>query len=146
VSATEGRTASQELSETRLRAFVDAVLDAYYGWHVQTGYMEMSHQMDSLPRLRPGALPRSFHAWLDRVHPDDRQATLINNQRAIEDGGIYDGEYRLRRGDGRSRQAATSVSRPWCRAAEPHRRCPRARSRRRRRQHRSVSERPPWHG
>jgi DNA-binding CsgD family transcriptional regulator/PAS domain-containing protein len=97
---TEDRAGRPELSETRLLAFVDAVFDAYYDWHIQTGFMEMSSQMDALLRLHPGELPRSFHAWLDRVHPDDRPQTLINNQRAARLGGVYEGEYRLRRGDG----------------------------------------------
>jgi PAS domain-containing protein/DNA-binding CsgD family transcriptional regulator len=94
------RPGRPQLSEERLRAFVGAVFDAYYDWHIQTGYMEMSSQMDALLRLRPGELPRSFYAWLDRVHPDDRRQTLINNQRAARLGGVYEGEYRLRRGDG----------------------------------------------
>ena len=40
-------------SDMRLRAFVDAVFDAYYDWHFLTGRMEMSAQMDVLLRLRP---------------------------------------------------------------------------------------------
>jgi PAS domain S-box-containing protein len=97
---TEHQPGRPELSETRLRAFVDAVFDAYYDWHIQTGCMEMSSQMDTLLRLEPGELPRSFYAWLDRIHPDDRRQTFMNNQRAALLGGQYEGEYRLRRGDG----------------------------------------------
>ncbi len=87
-------------SDVRLRAFVDAVFDAYYDWHIQTGHMEMSHQMDALLRLKPGALPRAFEGWLGRVHPDDREEALLNNQRAAQRGGVYEGEYRMARGDG----------------------------------------------
>jgi PAS domain S-box-containing protein len=93
-------TSVAEWSESRLRAFVESVYDAYYDWHIQTGDMEMSSRMDALLRLRPGELPRSFHAWLERVHADDRQRALIGNRRAAETGGMYEGEYRLRRGDG----------------------------------------------
>jgi len=56
-------------SDVRLRAFVDAVFDAYYDWHIQTGYMEMSGQMEALLRLQPDTLPRTFEGWLGRVHP-----------------------------------------------------------------------------
>ena len=87
-------------SDLRLRAFVDAVFDAYYDWHIQTGHMEMSDQMDALLRLEPGALPRAFDGWLGRVHPDDRKEALLNNQRAAQRGGVYEGEYRMERGDG----------------------------------------------
>jgi PAS domain-containing protein len=88
-------------SDARLRAFVDAVFDAYYDWHIQTGLMEMSSQMDALLRLRPGALPRTFEGWLARVHEDDREEALLNNDRAVARGGVYEGEYRMRRGDER---------------------------------------------
>ena len=56
--------------------------------------------MDALLRLEPGALPRAFDGWLGRVHPDDREEALLNNQRAAERGGVYEGEYRMARGDG----------------------------------------------
>jgi PAS domain-containing protein len=81
----------------RLRAFVDAVFDAYYDWHIQTGYMEMSGQMDALLRLEPGVLPRDFDGWLGRVHADDREEALLNNRRAAQRGGVYEGEYRMAR-------------------------------------------------
>jgi PAS domain-containing protein/DNA-binding CsgD family transcriptional regulator len=87
-------------SDVRLRAFVDAVFDAYYDWHIQTDHMEMSSRMDALLRLKPGTLSRTFDGWLGRVHPDDREEALLNNQRAAERGGVYEGEYRMRRGDG----------------------------------------------
>lgn len=87
-------------SGVRLRAFVEAVFDAYYDWHIQTGEMEMSGQMDALLRLQPGRLPRTFDGWLERLHPDDREEALLNNQRAARRGGVYEGEYRMRRGDG----------------------------------------------
>ena len=87
-------------SDVRLRAFVDAVFDAYYDWHIQTGYMEMSGQMDALLRLEPGVLPRDFDGWLGRVHADDREEALLNNRRAAQRGGVYEGEYRMARGDG----------------------------------------------
>ena len=87
-------------SDVRLRAFVGAVFDAYYDWHIQTDHMEMSQQMDALLRLQAGTLPRAFDGWLARVHPDDRQEALLNNQRAAQRGGVYEGEYRMARGDG----------------------------------------------
>jgi len=93
---------SPAASDVRLRAFVDAVFDAYYDWHIQSGYMEMSRQMDALLRLAPGVLPRTFDGWLSRVHQDDREEALLNNQRAAQRGGVYEGEYRMVRGDGSS--------------------------------------------
>ena len=87
-------------SERRLRAFVDSVFDAYYDWHIQTGYNEWSGQMNVLLRLEPGSMPRTFDAWIERLHPEDRGQVHQENLRVAEQGGVYEGEYRMRRGDG----------------------------------------------
>jgi len=88
------------VSDPRLRAFVDSVFDAYYDWHIQTGYNEWSGQMDVLLRLEPGSLPRTFATWLERLHPEDRTHVHQENLRVAAQGGVYEGDYRLRRGDG----------------------------------------------
>ena len=95
-------------SAVRLRAFVDAVFDAYYDWHIQSGHMELSDQMEVLLGLQPDTLPRTFEGWLGRVHPDER-AKGSREPEGGEEGGVYEGEYRMRRGDG-----TTSGPRPWC--------------------------------
>ena len=87
-------------TQSRFQAFVDSVFDAYYDWHIRTGYMEFSAQMDALLGLPPEALARAFSAWLDRLHPDDRAATVEAVDKAVREGGEYRGEYRLRRDDG----------------------------------------------
>jgi len=87
-------------NDLRLRAFADSVFDAYYDWHIQTGYNEWSGQMDVLLRLEPGSLPRTFATWLERLHPEDRARVHEENLRVASQGGVYEGEYRLRRGDG----------------------------------------------
>ena len=87
-------------SDRRMRAFVDSVFDAYYDWHIQTGYNEWSDQMAVLLKVERGSLPRSFDTWLERLHPDDRAQAHSENLRAAEEGGVYEGEYRMRRGDG----------------------------------------------
>ena len=87
-------------NDLRLRAFVDSVFDAYYDWHVQTGYNEWSGQMDVLLGLEPGSMPRTFDTWLERLHPEDRDRVHEDNLRVAEQGGVFEGEYRMRRGDG----------------------------------------------
>ena len=79
---------------------MDSVFDAYYDWHIHTGYMEFSAQIDALLGLAPESLPRVFAAWLDRLHPDDRAATVEAVDKAVREGGEYRDEYRLRREDG----------------------------------------------
>ena len=87
-------------SDVRLRALIDAVFDAYYDWNIAGGSMEMSSQMDAMLRLAPGELPRTFDGWRERIHPEDRPQALEANLRAALHGDVYEGEYRMRRGDG----------------------------------------------
>ena len=65
---------------------MDSVFDAYYDWHIRTGYMEFSAQIDALLGLSPDALPRAFAAWLDRLHPEDRAATVRGRGRGGAQG------------------------------------------------------------
>lgn len=87
-------------TQSRFQAFVESVYDAYYDWHIRTGYMEFSAQMDALLGLRPHSLPRAFVSWLDRLHPEDRAATVEAVDTAVREGGVYRDEYRMRRDDG----------------------------------------------
>jgi PAS domain S-box-containing protein len=96
----EPRPDRQPPPQSRFQAFVDSVFDAYYDWHIRTGYMEFSAQMDALLGQEHDPLPRAFAAWLDRLHPDDREATVQAVDESVRTGGLYRGEYRLRRGDG----------------------------------------------
>ena len=51
-------------AQSRFQAFVDSVFDAYYDWHIRTGYMEFSAQMDALLGLRPRhCRAPSRHGW-----------------------------------------------------------------------------------
>lgn len=86
-------------SDVRLRAFVDAVFDAYYDWDIQTDSMEMSEQMAEVFRLPVERLPDTFEAYAERLHPDDVEKTLQNTRRAVRGAGVYEDEYRIRRGD-----------------------------------------------
>lgn len=87
-------------SDRRMRAFVDSVFDAYYDWHIQTGYNEWSDQMDVLLGLEPGSMPRTFQSWLDRLHPDERADVERETLEVAEQGGVFESEYRMRRDDG----------------------------------------------
>lgn len=88
------------LTESRFNAFMEAVYDAYYVWHIRTGFLEYNQQMDILLGLRPGGLPRVSTAWVERIHPDDRDVVLRRCDAAIRSGGMYSCVYRLRHEDG----------------------------------------------
>jgi len=86
--------------DSRFRALVQSLFDAYYDWDIESGHEEFSEEMDALLGLRPGEFPRTFQAWADRLHPDDRERALANVDRFSREAGTYSDEYRLRRRDG----------------------------------------------
>jgi DNA-binding CsgD family transcriptional regulator len=81
-------------------AFVDAIFDAYYDWNILTGSNQFSDRIDGLLLLEPGTMPRTYTGWLKRLHPADRQRAHQSNLRVVQQGGIFDEEYRMRRSDG----------------------------------------------
>lgn len=85
----------------RLRAMVDSIFDAYYDWHIRTGYNYVSSQMDAFLGLEPWELPRTIEAWKDRLHPDDAERSVRNLYASVDAArGVFSDEYRLRREDG----------------------------------------------
>jgi len=86
--------------DVRLRAFVDAVFDAYYDWDIRTDVMLVSEQMGALLHLDQDELPDTFEAYAERIHPDDADQTLRNTRRAARECAVYQDEYRVLRGDG----------------------------------------------
>ena len=84
----------------RFRALIRSLFDAYYDWDMESGREEFSDEMDTLLGLRPGRLPRTFTAWVSRVHPEDVDRVLAGIDRLTHQGGTFTDEYRLRREDG----------------------------------------------
>jgi PAS domain S-box-containing protein len=86
--------------DSRFRALIQSLFDAYYDWDIESGHEEFSEEMDALLGLRPGEFPRTFQAWADLLHPDDCERALANVDRFAHEAGTYSDEYRLRRSDG----------------------------------------------
>lgn len=85
----------------RLRALVDSIFDAYYDWHIKTGYNYVSTQMDTFLGLEPWELPRTIEAWEGRLHPDDAERSVRNLYASVDtSAGVFADQYRLRRENG----------------------------------------------
>jgi PAS domain S-box-containing protein len=83
----------------RLQALINSVFDASYDWHIQTGIIEFSSQLEAFLGLEPNSLT-NYQGWAERLHPDDRDRAVAGTQDAALTRGAYTDEYRLRRGDG----------------------------------------------
>ena len=97
-------------AQSRFQAFVDSVFDAYYDWHIRTGYMEFSAQIDALLGLPPGRAAARLRGLAGPPAPRRPRAPPWRPwTTAVREGGVYRDEYRMRRDDG----TYVQVQRPW---------------------------------
>ena len=86
--------------DPRLQAFLSVTFDVLYDLDVRTGAISFSDRIDRLLGLAPGEFPRSLGGWLERLHPDDREAAGEAVWRSISQRSPFRLEYRLRHRDG----------------------------------------------
>ncbi len=86
--------------DPRLQAFFRVTFDVLYDWNIQTGAIYFSEQLDEMLGLPAGAFPRSLAGWLERIHPDDNEATAAALWESVAQERTYNTEYRLRHDDG----------------------------------------------
>ncbi|MEQ9097113.1 MAG: PAS domain-containing protein [Phycisphaerales bacterium] len=68
-----------------------------FEFDIATGVNHWSPELEALYGLSPGAFAGTYDAWLELVHPDDRERAAAGAQRAFEDGadGDFEGEWRI---------------------------------------------------
>ncbi len=98
IDVTERRRAEEELrqSEERLRVAMDAGGMGAWDWNVLTGQVRWSEGLEVMHGLAPGTFGGTFEAFLQDVHPDDRDVLVASIQEALT-AGTYDVEYRMLR-------------------------------------------------
>ncbi|MFN3522737.1 MAG: PAS domain S-box protein [Phenylobacterium sp.] len=69
-------------------------------WNVSTGEIVWSDQIFEIFGLSPGSFQPSYPAFLERVHPDDRQSVDEAVRRAVEGVEPYAMDHRIVRSDG----------------------------------------------
>lgn len=92
-------------------AIIEELLEAgSFEWEIRTDRVVWSEGLYRIFGFDPGAFPGSFQAYLDRVHPDDREErrTLIDG--LVESGGTARGEHRIVRPDGETRWIESRIT------------------------------------
>lgn len=100
---TERKRSEQALriSEERYALAAEGANDGLWDWHIAEGSMYYSPRWELLVGEPPGTLAPTIEAWLQRVHPDDRQRLKIEMKEHLMGGRPYfECEFRIRHADG----------------------------------------------
>ncbi|WP_285713847.1 PAS domain-containing protein [Erythrobacter oryzae] len=71
-----------------------------WDWNVETGEITWSDEHYRMMGYEPGEVVPTYELWEERVHPEDREATDVRVNAAMESGQDYINEYRVCRPDG----------------------------------------------
>jgi PAS domain S-box-containing protein len=87
-------------ADCRFRAIMEMSFNAYYDWDIVTGDDFRSVYFDDLVCRPAGSTVHRFYAWLDLLHPEDRDRVLHSMAAAFRHARTWKEDYRLRREDG----------------------------------------------
>lgn len=105
---TERKQSQESLrqNEERLKLALSAAQIGTWDWNIVTNSVIWSENQELLFGLTPGTFKGTYEAFIERVHPEDRQLFTKVTTRAIEETGICDHEFRIICPDGNIRWLA----------------------------------------
>ncbi len=86
--------------EERLRLALSAGRMAAWDLHLPSGEAVWSEEHDRMLGYEPGSVKPSIGAWMERVHPADREATAARLRASLEQGSDWAAEFRTLWPDG----------------------------------------------
>jgi PAS domain S-box-containing protein len=90
-------------SEARLSLAQQAAGAGIWDWDTITGEISWSRDLYEIFGIDPDKNPASFDLWNSVLHPDDKEESNLRIQRALEQHGPLDSEYRIIRPGGQVR-------------------------------------------
>lgn len=94
-------------SEERLRLALDAAGMSSWAWTLQDDSISWSANLEPQMAMPPGSFRGGYQAFLDLVHPEDRQRVDTAVNRSIHYGHEYRIEFRMLKADGSIRWTET---------------------------------------
>ncbi len=86
--------------ERRLSLALDAADAGAWEWDVQSGTVIWNDSMAELLGIEPSAFEGSYQAFLDRVHPEDRDELERVVETALDQAEGFEHEFRIRHESG----------------------------------------------
>ncbi|WP_291322445.1 response regulator [Desulfonatronospira sp.] len=99
VDITRRKTAEEALekSEERFKQAMDATHDGIWDWDVTTGDAYFSPGYTNMLGYSAQEFLPGFQSWLDHVHPDDKETTLVPIKECLENRReFFETEFRMR--------------------------------------------------
>jgi PAS domain S-box-containing protein len=87
-------------SEQRMLFCLEAANVGTWDWDIATGNVHWSDNMERIHGRKPGSFGGNVDAFLEDIHPDDRQQVQNAVQQAVQGGGKCHLEYRYTKADG----------------------------------------------
>ncbi|HUQ33553.1 MAG TPA: PAS domain S-box protein, partial [Pyrinomonadaceae bacterium] len=82
-------------SEERFKQSLESARMGTWEWNIETGAVTWSETIAPLHGLAPGEFKGTFEAFIELIHPDDRELLQQSVERAISEGADYDIEFRV---------------------------------------------------
>lgn len=84
-----------QASEERLRRSLQYANVGSWEWNIQTGELFWSERVASLFGYEPGSVETTYAAFLNAIHPDDRQMVVNAINDSLETGRDYEIDHRV---------------------------------------------------
>jgi PAS domain S-box-containing protein len=95
VSARRSREDALEQAAERLRTAFESARMGTWSWDADTDFVEWDEQMEACYGLVPGEFEGTLAAFVDRLHPDDRESVLASIEEARAAGDDFEFEHRV---------------------------------------------------
>jgi PAS domain-containing protein len=90
----------QEELLLRMQLALEASGMGTWSWDTTTGRVEWDAATEALYGLEPGTFPGTYEAYLERLHPEDRESAVRRIDRSLGGGGMHRIQHRTVRPDG----------------------------------------------
>ncbi len=89
------RRAQKSMGDYVMRHALAASRTGTWRWLAGTGEVRWDETMEALSGLDPGSFGSTFDAWLETLHPEERDDIIVLVEEALRRGGGYDFEHRV---------------------------------------------------
>jgi PAS domain S-box-containing protein len=90
----------QEELLLRMQLALEASGMGTWSWDTATGRVDWDAATEALYGLEPGTFPGTYEAYLERLHPDDRESAVRRIDRSLDGGEMHRIQHRTIRPDG----------------------------------------------